>query len=67
VNEENSVWKSLYGRTPFIRINCEGSQPDMQKILIIGFFLKIDYTGSLKLGRYYLQYLNLSTVPDLKF
>jgi len=32
------------------------SHPDMQKIWIIGFFLKIGYIGSVKFGRYYLEY-----------
>jgi hypothetical protein len=29
--------------------------PDMQKIRIIGFYLKIGYIGSLMFGCYYLQ------------
>jgi hypothetical protein len=34
--------------------------PDMKKIQIIGFFLKMGYIGSLKFGGYYLQYVPAS-------
>ena len=30
----------VYSRTPLMRINWEAIQPDMQKIRIIGFFVK---------------------------
>jgi hypothetical protein len=33
------------------------SHPDMQKIRIIGFFLKTGYIGSMNFGCYYLQYV----------
>jgi hypothetical protein len=35
IKEEKSVLKGLYGRTPFMWINCEESHPGMQNILII--------------------------------
>jgi len=37
---------------------------DMQKIWITGFFLKIDYIGSLKFGCYYSQYVPASNPFD---
>jgi hypothetical protein len=55
-----------------LRLIGMGNHPDMQKIRIIGFSLKIGFIGILKLDFYYFYLrmylrLNLSTMPDLKF
>jgi len=36
-------------------LNGTANHPDMQKIQIIGFFLKISYIGRLNFDKYYLQ------------
>ena len=47
-----------YSITPLFRINWDGHPSDMQKIPDNWIFsLKISYTGSLKMGCYYLQYV----------
>ena len=40
------------------------SHPDMQKIRVIGFYLKIGYIGSSNFGCYYLQRVPASTCFD---
>ena len=70
--QKHGIWYSSAGTAELHLSGLIGtaSNPDMQKIRIIGVFFEIGYIGCLKFGCYYLQHVPASKPfdqPDLKF